>query len=346
MRKCGIVMLLLALLFSLCACNGGSDGISYADPDHRHIYGQWYDVTPVTCTAAGAQVRYCKLCHAEEKRSVPVPEEQTEQLHDFSDTVLPPTEKDWGYTTRVCTRCAFVVEQADPTPPLYVLIAHEGTVREAPAGVEALLLSDTKTHTVSHLVCADTVIDAELARRLAVAITANELLHDANVTLTVSDAVLAGVTPDTPGIYVGATLTVRQLLGLWLDEGGADALRCLCALLNTDEIAFSHTVTARLALLGVEVDVQDLQNAATVDGVTVYETAVLLSKALDLPLVRTLLAENTNPHLVLGGTHPTVYFEARDLRVTAIPREEGYAFLILVGSSLHGGLEGTLYGFQ
>ena len=350
MRKCRMLAVLLLAVLLLCACDATGDPVPYTDEDHKHIYGHWYDVVPVSCVQAGTQVRYCKLCHAEQTGSVQIPEDREKQLHDFSDTVIPPTEKDWGYTTRVCKSCSYAVSSAFPIAPLYALLTEDTTCTTPPDGVEELLLSHTKTHTVSHLTGRDTEINAELLRRLAVAIplvermTAEGESITLDTALAVTQTMLEGTSSATEGIYVGATVTARQLLGLFLDSGGADALSCLVALTGETKSDFSDTVTARSALLGVTLSYEDLADAATFEGVTLYDTAVLIAKALDMEPLRALLSENTNPHLTLSGVRPVLYFTAARLRVSAIPQGDGYAFLLLCGERLDGALENTLYG--
>ena len=350
MRKCRITAVLLLVVLLLCACDVAGDPVPYADEDHKHVYGHWYDVVPVTCVQAGTQVRYCKLCHAEQTGNVQIPEDREKQLHDFSDTVIAPTEKDWGYTTRVCTRCSYEVSSAFPVAPLYALLTDDATCTTTPDGVSALLLSHTKTHTVSYLVGRDTAIHAELLRRLAVAIPMIERMTEdgasatLDTTLTVTQTMLEGISITTDGIYVGATLTARQLLGLFLDGGGADALNCLFALVGESKSSFSDTVSNRCALLGVAFSCGDLADPATFEGVTLYSTAVLIARALDIEPLRMLLFENTNPHLTLSGVRPVLYFTAAQLRVSAIPKNDGYAFLLLCGERLDGALENTLYG--
>ncbi len=345
MRIAKITALILALLFLLCACGVKQDGISYADDGHTHVYGYWYDATLPSCRQRGVRVRYCKICHAEQGMTIEIPDDVTKQVHTYKDTRVEPTEKDEGSFLRKCDLCGYEVESYT-IPALYALLANENTVATAPSGVNALLLSDTETHTVSALVGKDTPIDATLARRLAVALPVVErLAHDLSPdsTVTVSAEMLGGVTPTTSGLYIGRVLSAKQLLGLWLMEGGDDTMLLLCELMGQSETAFLTTVNARMDKLGVTFTANSLRQGGTFVGVTVYNTAVLLAKSLDQPLICELLALNTNPYVTVCGERPTLYFKAGDARISAIPREGGYAFLVLQGTALPGGVEDTLY---
>ncbi len=345
MRMVKLTALILALLFLLPACGVKREGISYADDGHTHVYGYWYDATLPSCRQRGVRVRYCKICHAEQGMTIEIPDDVTKQVHTYKDTRVEPTEKDEGSFLRKCELCGYEVESYT-IPALYALLTNESTVTTAPSGVNALLLSDTETHTVSALVGKDTPVDATLVRRLAVALPVVERVGatwNQESTITVSAEMLGGVIPTTPGIYVGATLSVKQLLGLWLMEGGDDTLLLLAALMGESELTLLGTVNARMDKLGVTFTANSLRQSGTFTGVTVYNAAVLLAKSLDQPLICELLALNTNPYVTVCGERPTLYFKAGDARISAIPREGGYAFLILQGAALPGGIEDTLY---
>lgn len=345
MRMMKLTALILALLFLLCACGVRSEGTSYADDGHTHVYGYWYDATLPSCRQRGARVRYCKICHAEQGMTIEIPDDVTKQVHTYTETTVEPTEKDAGSFIRKCDLCSYVEEEYE-IPALYALKPDENTVTTAPAGVNAMLLSDTETHTVSALANEDALIDATLARRLAVALPVVEQIGqswNAQHTVTVSAEMLGGVTPTTPGVYVGATLSVKQILGLWLMEGGDDTVLLLCSLMGQSEAQLLATVNARMDKLGVALTASSLRQSGTPAGVTVYDTAVLVARVLDEPLICELLALNTNPYITVNGQRPALYFKAGDVRVSAISREEGYAFLVLQGAALPGGIENSLY---
>lgn len=345
MRIVKITALLFALLFLLCACGVKREGISYADDGHTHVYGYWYDATLPSCRQRGVRVRYCKICHAEQGMTIEIPDDVTKQVHTYKDTTVEPTEKDAGSFLRKCELCEHV-ETAYSIPALYALLTNENTVGTAPSGVNAMLLSDTETHTVSALVGKDAPIDPTLVRRLSVALPVAERIGQSwNVerTVTVSAEILGGVVPSTPGVYIGATLSVKQILGLWLMEGGDDTMLLLCSLMEESEAQLLDTVNARMDMLGVTFTASSLRQSGTFTGVTVYDTAVLVARVLDEPLICELLALNTNPYITVNGQRPTLYFKAGDARISAIAREEGYAFLILQGEEIPGGVENILY---
>ena len=63
MRKAIFAVILVALLLLLCAC--GSKETSYA-AEHDHVWGFWYNTE-----TEGEQVRYCKICMAEQTQQIP-----------------------------------------------------------------------------------------------------------------------------------------------------------------------------------------------------------------------------------------------------------------------------------
>lgn len=346
MRIVKITALVSALLFLLCACNVGQETISYADEGHTHVYGFWYDSAVPSCQQLGVRVRYCKICHAEQGLTIEIPEDKAKQAHTFEDIKVEPTEKDNGSFKRVCTLCGYQEQgTAHTIPALYVLLENEHTDRTQREGVNALLCSDTETHIISALVEKDAAIDATLARRLAVALPVVERLDtdlSADSEITVSAEVLGGAMPTTSGVYLGRTLSVRQLLGLWLMEGGDDTLLLLCALMGQSEAELLATVNARMDRLGATFSASSLRQSGTFAGVSVYDTAVLLAKSLDQPLICELLALNTNPYVTVNGTRPALYFKAGNARISAVARENGYEFLILQGEAIPGGIEDAL----
>ena len=70
LRGYGAFLLILVLLAGvLCACAGKGDGTPYTE-EHTHTFGHWYDAEPESEGApVTLQVRYCKICHAEETRA-------------------------------------------------------------------------------------------------------------------------------------------------------------------------------------------------------------------------------------------------------------------------------------
>ncbi len=58
-----VPLLLALLLFSACA--GEGDTLPY-ETEHRHSFGASYDIVPEDGGEVTHQVRYCKICHAEQ----------------------------------------------------------------------------------------------------------------------------------------------------------------------------------------------------------------------------------------------------------------------------------------
>lgn len=355
-KRIGLLLLAVLLLtLLLSSCQGDGDSVPYDSSDHTHVFGYWYDTVPVTCQSAGEHKRFCKICRAEEYEVVPVPEDKAAQNHRFSDTVVEPTEAEWGYTTRVCEDCAYVVEKANMRPPLYALLEGASTITAAQTGVDALLLSDTQTHTVWHLVGKDSVVNGDLARRFALSIVVVEALGDGagqlnkSTPYVVRDAALSSV--DTAGrqnsdlIYVGATLTVEQLLGLWLLNGGTDAAACLSDAVGESAATVLSKVNARVGQLGLTTAFSSLVASEGYGNTTLYDTAVLFARVLDEPLLVSLLTANTNPYLTVCGVKPVAYLKTATLRLSAIPTEEKgeYQFLLLAGTGIAGNTEEVLY---
>lgn len=347
MRIAKISALLLALVFLFCACAGVAEGESYAST-HVCVYGAEYETAPKTCLDGGRVIRYCKICHRAESFEEDIERDPAERRHDSAVDYLAATEKDAGYYHDVCPLCNYVNEHVDYRP-LYALFETEGTMTGAPAGVSGLLISDTETHDVLHQEGRETVADAEFARRLAVALTiaerllAEDAVHTPDTLVTVSEEMLAGTSVTTHGVYVGATLSAKKLLGLWLLSGNPDTMLCLANLVGETEATLLAAVNERIDRLGAAFTTASLRDPDAFSGVTVYGTSVLLAKSLDVELLCELLSTNVNPYIEICGVRPAVYFETPTLRVSALNREGNYTFLVLAGDAIPGGLENTLY---
>ena len=58
------VLLMLALLL-FCACASEGRPVTY-QTEHEHSYGASHDIAPADGGEVTQQVRYCKICHAEQ----------------------------------------------------------------------------------------------------------------------------------------------------------------------------------------------------------------------------------------------------------------------------------------
>lgn len=325
MRKRAIVLLLCAVLL-LNSCAGRGAGHTYAEASCEHVYGLWYDVVPVTCVSEGQRVRYCKFCHHEETETVPVAEDITQREHAFSDTVVPPTEATAGYTTRRCTRCDYVIERTNEKPPLYALLTVEGVTDTAlPTGLDGVIVTDTRTHVLTHGAGMTATVSAETARRLALALTVTEEMEKNGAELT----------PDTPvtvtqGALTGRTYRVGQLLAALVKTGDLSAAEALSDIFGEDVSAFCARVNVRVAKLGLTgTSVSTAPGGIT----TLYDTAVLLARALDTPLLAGFLADAVPDLSQVAGREPAFYIESADLLFCGITTDDGVRFALLTGTN-------------
>lgn len=338
MRKLRHIALLLLLSLLLVSCSGESAYL-YDTGTHTHVYGNRYDVTPVSCVAEGEEIRYCKICHAAVTDTVAIAEEIDARVHTFSLTVVAATECEEGYTRKACTLCEYVVERADIVPARYALLTDADTLTVAPAGALGAVMSDTKTHILTLDAGRTQSVSAELARRLAVALTVMEELSREGSTLT-PDSLLAL----SSGVGAGNAFSVRELLFEWVASGDADIARGFAAAIGGGESAFSARVSARLGRLGVE-------NAASVDPfsvvdpgtVTLGATAVMLARALDEPLLAEAFADAVPRLTRIAGEKPILYFAFSDLRVSALKKGDTVRFLLLFGTDMSADLENNIF---
>ena len=63
MRKTVFALLLAALMAVLSACGAGEE-VTYVT-EHEHVWGFWYNTR-----TEGEQVRYCKVCMAEQTQQL------------------------------------------------------------------------------------------------------------------------------------------------------------------------------------------------------------------------------------------------------------------------------------
>ena len=335
MRK-ATLLLATCLVLSLFACGGKKADYNYAEENCQHVWGLWYDVTPVTCESAGQRVRYCKLCHREEVETIPVADDIALRAHAFEDTVVPPTESTAGYTTRRCTRCGYVVEHADEKPPLYALLTVADKTDTAPvAGLDGVLVTDTNTHVLARGAGMTTAIDAETARRLSLALTVTEEMEKEGATLTPATPVTV-----TRGALAGRTYRVEQLLAAVVKTGQNDAAEALADVFGESTSAFCARVNVRVAKLGLSATTA----VSTAPGgtTTLYDTGVLLARALDTPLLAGFL-EATVPDLSqVAGQDPAFYIEGENLLLCGIKTDDGVRFALLAGTGATNAAAGEL----
>lgn len=336
MRKLNVWMLLTALMLCLSSCQKWGATERY-ERDHDHTYGAYYTVKAVTCQADGQQVRYCSICRQEEVSTVSVATDMDARAHDFSYTVVEPTESEWGYTVKCCNACGYTVDRCEEKPPLYLLLSGVGMQTQVPVGVAAALRADTESHLLSLAANRDAVVDADIARRLGVALTVTELVESG----LLSEEIV--VTVKTGGL-AGRTYTLRQLIVAFVKNGADDAALALADACGDDAAAFEARVRMRMERLGLqgttEIHPVSAQNASKT---TLYDTAVLLARALDTPLIVEALNEGVPDLSQIAGQTPAVWLvnAAGTLRVTALQTAQGeaYDFLLLFGPALPEGAE-------
>lgn len=328
MKKLSWAALLSALLFLLSSCGRGATYL-YAEASHTHIYGHWYDVESVTCTHEGSQVRYCKICRAEELATVEIDPDIAFRAHDFTLTVHAPTECEEGYTEKQCQRCGYVVARADVLPPLYALLVTENTKITAPEGVTAAVMSDTLTHTLSYCTAQRTPVDAEVAFRLLICLTVTQAMEESS-----------GLSAETPvtiqeGTLAGRTYTLGQLLSAFLKTGNRGCLYGFSAALGTDGTGFSKKVAERGEKLGLaDSKLQPFEEAE--NKTTLLDTGTLLLRALSSPLLPEILKEGVPELCQVAGKKPALYLSdaAGKFRVSGFNTGDGVVFLLLFGESL------------
>ena len=67
---------------------------------HQHVWSEWTQFSPKTCTKDEILIRTCKECHTSEKQIG-----EKAEGHIFVDTVFEPTENENGYTLHECEHC-------------------------------------------------------------------------------------------------------------------------------------------------------------------------------------------------------------------------------------------------
>lgn len=330
-RLCALLLLCVLLL---TGCTASKTAHAYDTDTHAHVYGNRYDVVAQTCLTAGTVVRYCKICHGSVTESVAVPTDIAARVHTFSDTVVAPTESTEGYTVRRCTLCTYVIERAFVVPAKYVLLQTAETQTVAPVGAQALVFSDTDSHMLYYDAGRDTAVPADVACRLATALTlADELTRESAV-----------ITPDTAVAFGSGNHSAKRLLFAYIEHNNTDALRSLAVAISGSEAAFAELVTARLARLGVAAGVRANPFATADNTATLGAAAVLLARVLDEPLLLEGFGAAVGLQLVAGQS-PLLYLASSDgtLRATALAGESGVRFALVYGTALPDDYENVLY---
>ena len=339
MRILKIMSLCLMMLVLFTSCGASQTAYSYPAGEHTHVFGNRYDVVNADCVTAGQEVRYCKICHLCVTDTVAIPTDIAARRHDFSATVVPPTESTEGYTVLECTLCDYVVERTEVIAPLFALKTDEDlTVRTAPSGVRALLMADTVDLVLRYDVGGQTVVDATLARRLAVMLTVTEELER-------EDAMWSADTVITLTGALSGSYSVRTLLRAWLREGDASVARAFAEAFSESDGAFAVRVNERLRRLGVLDEVSANVFGTGESVATLRASAIMLARALATPLLVDIISDEVPPLLQVAGRTPIAFFEYATLRVVVIPAETGYRFLLLDGEEIEVGLENELLAY-
>lgn len=346
MRKYRFLALLTALLLLFSACSAADGTYVYAEGGHTHIYGAWYDVTPVTCLAAGEHICYCKICGVSALETVPVAEEIAARAHAFDDTVVPPTESVGGYTRRVCRLCGYVVERADEIPAIYSLFLPEADLAPVEGVVAQLAFGTGKTadmHRNPVLAAANvqTQVNAVPALYLATALVSAEAVAAGELSwsdsVTVTAALLAG---RDPGRYrEGMEVSIASLVKACLTAESDVAVAALAARLCASDALFAERLNARMAALGVRKTVFSA-TAGDVGTTTLFDSAVLLWRVLKDPA----LAAEMDLGFAYAGKQCAAFFEAESFRLSAVFYGGEYYIAAFAGENLPVTAETEIYG--
>lgn len=95
-----MVICLIVCLFTACSNTAGI-GERPSNPDCTHPSTEWIIDDEATCTTTGSKHKECSSC-GETLGTEPI----SAKGHDYSATIIPPTEEQQGYTLHQCSRCA------------------------------------------------------------------------------------------------------------------------------------------------------------------------------------------------------------------------------------------------
>lgn len=295
MRKTGFLALLLAGLLLLSSCSGKGDTYLFGDGGHVHVYGEWYDVTPVNCLDEGEHICYCKICGESYTEKIPVVTDIAARQHTFEDTVTLPTEAEEGFTRRVCRLCGFEVERTDIVPARYALpLPGEDLILAEGLAAQLYFNTVRGDHgeiTVRGAQNPTLAVSARPALYLATALVTAEAAGTGELSfeerVTVTAAHLAG--REHGDLEEGVSVSVRELVKLCLggDSGADVAVATLAEHLSGTDAAFVKRLNDRMEVLGVRnktfSDISDEEGS-----ITLAETAVLLWRVLEQPELEAL----------------------------------------------------------
>jgi len=110
---------------------------AFKEPPHEHIFGEWKETSPATCTDDGINTRVCE-CGEMQTETIPA---LGHLFGDWSVSVLP-TYDDEGKDVRSCNKCGITEERIIP-----VLIPDPFEIKIQPVSVKADI-GDTATFMV------------------------------------------------------------------------------------------------------------------------------------------------------------------------------------------------------
>ncbi len=84
-------------------------------PALEHVYGEWNETNPATCTDAGSKERVCSLCDETAVGHIQV-ETIAALGHKYVETVVAPTYEAGGYTLHKCEVCENEYKDAETDP--------------------------------------------------------------------------------------------------------------------------------------------------------------------------------------------------------------------------------------
>ena len=111
MKRWYSILLILCLLFTLCACGTNQEDnpdIPDEEDVHVHAFGDWIMMLDSTCVEAGSQMR---MCPCGEREIVELLLKEHTAAAWITDKVATPTEK--GEAHQVCSSCNSTLQEGD-----------------------------------------------------------------------------------------------------------------------------------------------------------------------------------------------------------------------------------------